>query len=261
MKIGDSGKELQKSAYMGTTLAREKSGETPKSPKTALREKARISGEAKKSSGEKPKKSRLAGTFRKLVHSVQGDRDVNEQIPFGEQKVFYIDGQEARIEGNGKLDSFITSSLEARENLAAKGIVTDLQDPRIQKLLADREQFQELKKQAEGKPSIPAPAGFNRDWKVSPSAQTIESDGKVYEFHGIELHNPELDRGFALNRVSILEGEKDAKGTNFVVLEGAQDGLYVNGYEKITASYDPETGKIKDESLSKWVMSRAEKIQ
>ena len=259
MKVGDQVKIAQSGI---TAEPRKKNAKAVEKPlKSKLTDKASISGEARQSRTA-GLKTNIKALKHKILETLKGnDKDVSVLIPYGKQEKVKLDGRETVFKGDGQLDAFITDKLAQRPNLMAKGIITDIKDPRITKLLGDQARMSRLRAAGEGNRGLPADAEFGQDWKVGRSVSSTTTQGKTYEMDNLELYNPELEGGFSLNKVTLSTGKKDAEGGHFVTLEGANDQVFANGLEKITASYDPKTGKIKDETINKWVYARAKKAE
>jgi len=258
MKVGDQVKIAQSGNATEPPQKTAKAAEKPFKPK--LTDKTSFSAEARQSRKE-GLKTDIKALKHKILETLKGkDKDLSVLIPYGKQEKVKLDGQETLFKGDGKLDAFITDKLVQRPDLMAKGIITDIKDPRITKLLGDQDRMSRMRADGEGNRGLPADAEFGQDWKVGRSVSSTTTQGKTYEMDNLELYNPELEGGFSLNKVTISTGRKAAAGGHFVTLEGVSDKLS-KGLEKITASYDPKTGKIKDETINKWVYSQAKKAE
>jgi|GEM_PF-4472815 len=56
----------------------------------------------------------------------------------GSQKKIWVDGEEKLLKGDGKLEDFMVERMEQNPQLAEKGLVTDILDPRLKNLLINR---------------------------------------------------------------------------------------------------------------------------
>lgn len=270
MKVGEpvnNPKTTQTPKPIPVKAAGKAPGRIPLDNFSPVTDKTRLSSEARREKdSQKSPKTGLRANLRELKKQISAslkgkEKDLSLEISYGKEKKVKFEGQEVLFKGDGKLDAFITDKLAQRPGLMAKGIITDIKDPRITKLLADPDRLNRLRADGEGNRGREADAEFGKNWKVGRSLSSSTSGGKTYEMDNLELYNPELEGGFSLNKVTVCTGQKAARGDHFVILEGAGDKVFAKGLEKITAAYDPKTGKIKDETIHKWIYRQAPKAE
>jgi len=153
--------------------------------------------------------------------------------------------------GDGRFEQNIRDRFEKSKVLKDNSIM-DIRDPRLQTLLKDRKGLDALMKTADQTNFLETPVHYRVDtpWGKDWKAFAIVADCcgiKIATFYQESKRRPEPDK-VDLNKIVILQNKNsEGKPVNRVVISAESN--QAEDMQIIGAEYDPETGKVKPETI------------
>ena len=203
---------------------------------------------------------------------IRRDQQVCRAFNYGETQKVRINGKKETIEADGKLERFISKQVARRNGFESdRHMFVDLRDQRLGKLLGNPREIDRLMKKA---------GRFHK--RIDSECLFVGTHLRHYYSqqdlsHGPKPNYPEADRLMENLEIKLpfYEGNQLVlmEGQNITISRAADEGedfcedynlVSISAetprdYQKVSAEFDPQTGKIYEETIREFIIHKPKK--